>query len=167
MELKQSLLHLFLFFLVLGIASSSYISNEVFEPHGTTGRSLLQQKTSCSVDLANMNYTVITSQCKGPNYSRDRCCTPLKQMLCPIKDQINDLKSDCADVFFSYVNLYGKYPPGLFAALCREDAQGLDCANVPPLPQGNANANGAYRLAGGYSPIPIILAGVVFMLLYI
>ena len=77
-----------------------------------------------------MNYTVITSQCKGPNYSADRCCPPLKQLLCPVKDHVNDLKSDCADVFFSYVNLYGKYPPGLFSTLCKEGKEGLDCEGV-------------------------------------
>ncbi|XP_042038097.1 GPI-anchored protein LLG1-like [Salvia splendens] len=130
MDSNKSLLHLFLFFLVVGIASSSHLSNGIFEPHGLIGRSLLQQKKTCPVDFENMNYTVITSQCKGPNYSADRCCPPLKQLLCPIKDHINDLKSDCADVFFSYVNLYGKYPPGLFASLCKEGKEGLDCEGV-------------------------------------
>ncbi|EPS65032.1 hypothetical protein M569_09746, partial [Genlisea aurea] len=100
----------------------------------SVGRSLLQQKTSCSVDFEHMNYTVITSQCKGPNYSPERCCAPLKQLLCPVKDQVNDLNSNCAETFFSYANIYGKYPPGLFASLCKEGEQGLDCSHVEAPP---------------------------------
>ncbi|KAK4486929.1 hypothetical protein RD792_006240 [Penstemon davidsonii] len=83
-----------------------------------------------------MNYTVITSQCKGPNYTPQRCCEPLKELLCPVKDQVNDLKSSCADTFFSYVNLYGKYPPGLFASLCREGQMGLECPAPAPIKSG-------------------------------
>ncbi|KAH6795500.1 hypothetical protein C2S51_036486 [Perilla frutescens var. frutescens] len=109
-----------------------------------------------------MNYTVITSQCKGPNYSADRCCPPLKQLLCPVKDQVNDLKSNCADVFFSYVNLYGKYPPGLFAALCKEGEQGLDCAGVDVSGQ---SKNGADR--GGRSSLVVASAAVALLLFYI
>ncbi|XP_073128671.1 GPI-anchored protein LLG1-like [Henckelia pumila] len=125
-----------IFFIVVGLslASSSYISNDVVEPHVPLGRSLLQQKTTCSVDFEKMNYSVITSQCKGPNYTPERCCTPLKVLLCPVKDQVNDLKSNCADTFFSYVNIYGKYPPGLFASLCKEGEQGLDCQSVEQSP---------------------------------
>ncbi|KAI3465756.1 hypothetical protein Pfo_022419 [Paulownia fortunei] len=159
---KPSLLHLFLFFLVVGLASSSYISNEVLEPHGSIGRSLLQQKSTCSVDFENMNYTVITSQCKGPNYSPERCCTPLKELLCPIKDQVNDLKSNCADTFFSYVNLYGKYPPGLFAALCREGEQGLDCKDVVQQPK---QQNGDLP-AGAHSPLLMLFAGLMTLLIF-
>lgn len=32
---------------------------------------------------------------------------------------------------FSYINLYGKYPPGLFANECKEGKEGLDCSTVP------------------------------------
>ncbi|KAL1567708.1 GPI-anchored protein LLG1-like [Salvia divinorum] len=160
MDSNKSLLHLFVFFLVVGISSSSHIPNGIFEPHGSIGRSLLQQKTSCPVDFENMNYTVITSQCKGPNYSTDRCCPPLKQLLCPVKDQINDLKSDCADVFFSYVNLYGKYPPGLFASLCKEGEAGLDCEGVV------AAKNGA-SCAASSSLVMAIAALAMIMFCYI
>jgi hypothetical protein len=31
---------------------------------------------------------------------------------------------------FSYINLYGKYPPGLFSSECKEGKQGLSCADV-------------------------------------
>ncbi|KAL7142131.1 hypothetical protein ABFS83_08G102800 [Erythranthe nasuta] len=159
---KRSLLHLFLFFLVVGFASSSYISNEVIEPHGSLGRSLLQQKSSCSVDFENMNYTVITSQCKGPNYSPERCCPPLKQLLCPVKDQVNDLKSNCADTFFSYVNLYGKYPPGLFSALCKEGEEGLDCDDVP-LPPPPVHQVGASPLCLRAQPMMLFFLGLLLL----
>ncbi|KAH0436143.1 hypothetical protein IEQ34_026463 [Dendrobium chrysotoxum] len=43
-------------------------------------------------------------------------------------DQLNDLTNDCATTMFSYINLYGKYPPGLFAYECREGKEGLDCS---------------------------------------
>ncbi|XP_073029903.1 GPI-anchored protein LLG1-like [Primulina eburnea] len=153
-----------IFFIVAGLAfaSSSYISNEVVEPHGSMGRSLLQQKTTCSVDFEKMNYSVITSQCKGPNYTPERCCMPLKVLLCPVKDQVNDLKSNCADTFFSYVNLYGKYPPGLFASLCKEGEQGLDCQSVeqPPPPKSEG-------FRGGVRPalLMMIIAGLVMVIL--
>ena len=31
---------------------------------------------------------------------------------------------------FSYINIYGKYPPGLFANQCKEGKEGLDCSQV-------------------------------------
>ncbi|XP_073309248.1 GPI-anchored protein LLG1-like [Primulina huaijiensis] len=153
-----------IFFIVVGLAlaSSSYISNDVVEPHGSMGRSLLQQKTTCSVDFEKMNYSVITSQCKGPNYTPERCCTPLKVLLCPVKDQVNDLKSNCADTFFSYVNLYGKYPPGLFASLCKEGEQGLDCQSVEQPPPSKSKG-----FRGGVRPalLMMIIAGLVMVIL--
>ncbi|GER42415.1 forms aploid and binucleate cells 3 [Striga asiatica] len=160
---SRALLHLIFFFLVLCSTSSSYISNEVLEPHGSIGRSILQQKSTCPVDFENMNYTVITSQCKGPNYTPERCCNPLKELVCPIKDQFNDLKTNCADTFFSYINLYGKYPPGLFAALCKEGEKGLDCSNVPDQPsRSTPNQSGALS-SSAYS----ITMAMVFVILLI
>ncbi|KAL0320338.1 UNVERIFIED_CONTAM: GPI-anchored protein LLG1 [Sesamum radiatum] len=67
---------------------------------------------ACTVDFEHMNYTVITSQCKGPNYAVERCCPPLKQLLCPVHEQFNDARTNCPETFFSYVNLYGKYRRG-------------------------------------------------------
>ncbi|KAL3631547.1 hypothetical protein CASFOL_024531 [Castilleja foliolosa] len=157
---SRSLLCFFLFFLALRFTSASYISNEVLEPHGLVGRALLQQKSTCTVDFENMNYTVVTSQCKGPNYTPERCCEPLKQLVCPIKDEFNDLKTNCADTFFSYLNLYGKYPPGLFAALCKEGEQGLDCQGVPDPPP--PNQSGAHLLAESYSSTLLIMLLVLF-----
>ncbi|GAA0160422.1 hypothetical protein Leryth_013531 [Lithospermum erythrorhizon] len=103
---------------------------------GNTGRTLLQQKATCSINFEQQNYTIITSQCKGPNYNKTSCCEGFKQFACPFVDQINDLKTTCADSLFSYINLYGKYPPGLFANMC-SGKEGVDCEGVdtPPKPQ--------------------------------
>lgn len=73
-----------------------------------------------------MNYTIITSQCKGPKYPPKKCCSAFKEFACPYADQLNDLRNDCATTMFSYINLYGKYPPGLFANSCQEKG-GLKC----------------------------------------
>ena len=75
-----------------------------------------------------MNYTVITSKCKGPQYPAKLCCEGFKEFACPFVEQINDGTNDCATTMFSYINLYGKYPPGLFASECREGKEGLECS---------------------------------------
>jgi hypothetical protein len=45
-------------------------------------------------------------------------------------DDINDDSNDCASTMFSYINLYGKYPPGLFASECKGDKKGLACPDA-------------------------------------
>ncbi|KAG8472753.1 hypothetical protein CXB51_034662 [Gossypium anomalum] len=55
-----------------------------------------------------------------------------KKFACPYAKQINDLRTDCASTMFSYINLYGKYPLGLFTAECREGKQGLKCLKSAP-----------------------------------
>lgn len=80
------------------------------------------------MNFQEQNYTIITSQCKGPNYSPKLCCDAFKEFACPFADQVNDLKTDCASTMFSYINMFGKYPPGLFANICKDGAQGLECA---------------------------------------
>ncbi|KAL3509383.1 hypothetical protein ACH5RR_028784 [Cinchona calisaya] len=102
--------------------------HHALEPSGSTGRTLLQAKASCSINFETQNYTIITSQCKGPNYAPKLCCDAFKEFACPFAEQVNDLKNDCATTMFSYINLYGKYPPGLFANICKDGAQGLECA---------------------------------------
>ncbi|CAK9171093.1 unnamed protein product [Ilex paraguariensis] len=84
----------------------------------------------CPVNFENQNYTIITRQCKGPQYNATVCCGAFKELACPFSDQINDLKNDCASTLFSYINLYGKYPPGLFSSLCREGKDGLSCTET-------------------------------------
>ncbi|KAK7263657.1 hypothetical protein RJT34_31251 [Clitoria ternatea] len=120
-------------FLLATLASASpFLSDKIFESREYTGRALLQAKKACPVDFENQNYTILTSQCKGPQYPPKLCCNAFKQFACPFADDINDMTTDCASVMFSYINIYGKYPPGLFANECKEDKNGLDCANVKP-----------------------------------
>ncbi|KAK1366371.1 GPI-anchored protein LORELEI [Heracleum sosnowskyi] len=123
-------LHLLLFFLLSGFASSTTLSNNIFGSQVMPGRSLLQQKASCDIDFENQNYTIITSQCKGPNYQAKACCGAFKELACPFSEKLNDMKNDCATTLFSYINLYGKYPPGLFANMCHDDKEGLNCEEV-------------------------------------
>ncbi|XP_011100611.1 GPI-anchored protein LLG2-like [Sesamum indicum] len=123
---KQSLLLVFLSFLMLGFVSSHHLSNEGLELHGSSSGRSLQQDQTCP-EVENMNYTVLTSQCKGPNYTQERCCEPMKQLLCPIAAKFNDLSSPCGRIFFCNVDYLGNYPPRLFAGLCKEGKKGLDC----------------------------------------
>ncbi|KAE8679279.1 GPI-anchored protein LORELEI [Hibiscus syriacus] len=98
----------------------------------STGRHLLQTKKACPINFEFLNYTVITSQCKAPKYPAHECCAAFKKFACPYAKEINDLTTDCASTMFSYINLYGKYPPGLFANECREGKEGLNCPKSPP-----------------------------------
>lgn len=84
-------------------------------------------RAACTIDFQNMNYTVITSKCKGPKYPANLCCGALKEFACPHTEELNDITNDCASTMFSYINLYGKYPPGIFANECRGDQNGLSC----------------------------------------
>ncbi|GJR19921.1 GPI-anchored protein LLG1-like protein [Tanacetum coccineum] len=44
------------------------------------GRNLLQAKKPCPVNFEFMNYTIITSQCKGPSYPHELCSTNNDQL---------------------------------------------------------------------------------------
>lgn len=88
--------------------------------------------TACPVNFEFLNYTVIVSRCKGPRYPPKECCGAFKDFACPYVEYINDLTTDCASTMFSYINLYGRYPPGLFASECREGKEGLACLAPPP-----------------------------------
>lgn len=85
---------------------------------------------ACPVNFENENYTIVTSQCKGPVYKRDLCCNSFLQIACPYWEHINDEKTNCASTLFSYINLYGKYPPGLFSSMCKGGKDGLSCDHV-------------------------------------
>ncbi|XWS09569.1 hypothetical protein CRYUN_Cryun39dG0001500 [Craigia yunnanensis] len=128
-------------FMLLGVSTSTSISDGVLHSFTSTGRNLLQAKKACSVNFEFLNYTIITSQCKGPQYPPDRCCSAFKEFACPYVEQINDLTTDCASIMFSYINLYGRYPPGLFASECREGKEGLACPALPPSTSENASCS--------------------------
>ncbi|KAF8414323.1 hypothetical protein HHK36_002324 [Tetracentron sinense] len=101
--------------------------------------------SGCPVNLEFLNYTIITGQCRGPQYPPKLCCAAFKEFACPYADQLNDLTNDCASTMFSYINLYGQYPPGLFASECREGKEGLACPATPPTESVNANGNQRVR----------------------
>ncbi|XP_012567715.1 GPI-anchored protein LLG1-like [Cicer arietinum] len=121
---------LYFFLLATLVSSSPFLSDDIFDNGASTGRALLQAKKACGVDFENQNYTILTSQCKGPQYPPKVCCEAFKEFACPFSDEINDMTTDCATVMFSYINIYGKYPPGLFANECKEGKEGLDCSQV-------------------------------------
>ncbi|KAI3810156.1 hypothetical protein L1987_19766 [Smallanthus sonchifolius] len=79
-----------------------------------------------------MNYTIITSRCKGPQYPPEPCCDAFKEFACPYTDDINDLSNNCSAQMFHYINSNGNYPIGLFGTLCRDDKIGLICPASPP-----------------------------------
>ncbi|VYS70515.1 unnamed protein product [Arabidopsis thaliana] len=125
------------FFLLLSMGSSNlrvwFLAETCFRP----------RKATCPVNFEFMNYTIITSKCKGPKYPPKECCGAFKDFACPYTDQLNDLSSDCATTMFSYINLYGKYPPGLFANQCKEGKEGLECpagSQLPPETSAEVNA---------------------------
>ncbi|AES74690.2 hypothetical protein MtrunA17_Chr6g0452621 [Medicago truncatula] len=119
-----------LYFLLLAtlVSSSPFITDDIFGSGASSGRSLLQARKACRVNFENFkNYTILTGQCKGPKYAPKVCCESFKQFACPFAEEISDLTTDCANVMFSYINLHGKYPTGLFAKHCKEGKEGLDC----------------------------------------
>ncbi|KAE8791982.1 GPI-anchored protein LORELEI [Hordeum vulgare] len=124
----------------------------------TTGRALLQAKRDCPVNFEFQNYTVITSRCKGPKYPAKDCCDSFKEFACPFNTYINDESNDCASTMFSYINLYGKYPPGLFAHECREGKLGLACDGVP---QKDVVANGVQRARSSSLALITFMCGLV------
>ncbi|XP_010483085.1 PREDICTED: GPI-anchored protein LORELEI [Camelina sativa] len=145
MELNFLSRAIFFFFLLLSLfssfSSSTVISDGVFQSQSSfTGRNLLQTKKPCPVNFEFMNYKIITDKCKGPKFPPKECCAAFKEFSCPYADELNDLSSDCATTMFSYINLYGKYPPGLFANQCKEGKEGLECPATSPTSADDASA---------------------------
>ncbi|PWA68972.1 hypothetical protein CTI12_AA300790 [Artemisia annua] len=85
---------------------------------------------ACPLNFEFMNYTIITSQCKGPRYPAKLCCDAFNDFACPYSDELNDLSNKCQTLMFSYINVYGNYPLGLFSRRCRDDKQGLVCPTL-------------------------------------
>ncbi|XP_052207284.1 GPI-anchored protein LLG1 isoform X6 [Diospyros lotus] len=131
-------------------SASTFISGDVFGDQVSIGRNLLQAKKACPVNFEFLNYTIITSKCKGPRYPADMCCAALAEFACPYADELNDLSNDCASTMFSYINLYGKYPPGLFANECKGDKKGLPCPASSPAE--SPNADGIHFISPASSP---------------
>ena len=119
----------------------------------------------CSVNFEFLNYTIITSQCKAPKYPADRCCSAFTDFACPYADVLNDLSNDCASTMFSYINLYGNYPPGLFASECRGGKQGLECPAASPSALAD-DVNGSRTQTTAFpSPLQMLAAAFLVLLL--
>ncbi|GLT54103.1 hypothetical protein SLA2020_273310 [Shorea laevis] len=84
---------------------------------------------TCSVEFEFKNYTILTSQCKGPEFLPVACCNSFKDFACPYADAITDMTSDCAITMFDDIK-GPEFPPGLFASMCSEGMHGLDYTNV-------------------------------------
>ncbi|RRT35342.1 hypothetical protein B296_00056846 [Ensete ventricosum] len=110
-----------------------------------------------------MNYTIITSKCKGPQYPAKLCCDAFKEFACPYADQLNDETNDCASTMFSYINLYGKYPPGLFASECREGKEGLACPASSPQSDSDT-ASAGFTIIQSFTSL-ILICGMVLTFL--
>ncbi|KAL5211669.1 hypothetical protein ABZP36_022516 [Zizania latifolia] len=151
---------------LVGFASASpFLSGSAFQGStGSTGRSLLQAKKSCPVNFEFQNYTIITSKCKGPQFPPKECCDAFKEFACPFSDYINDESNDCASTMFSYINLYGKYPPGLFASECRDDKNGLSCAGVAQ--KETATSNAGQQAQSSLLALIILAFGLVALLFH-
>ncbi|EPS67707.1 hypothetical protein M569_07069, partial [Genlisea aurea] len=103
-------------------------------------RRLLQILKPCPLSFEYRNYNIITSRCKGPSYPVSLCCSAFIQFACPFAAELNDLSNNCASTMFSYINLYGNYPPGLFSNECRGGVQGLECPAPSPSASPSSNA---------------------------
>ncbi|KAL2466995.1 LORELEI-LIKE-GPI-ANCHORED PROTEIN 1 [Abeliophyllum distichum] len=146
-----------------GLSASTFISDSIFGSSGSTGRNLLQAKKPCPVNFEFQNYTIITSKCKGPLYPPKLCCPALKDFSCPFVDDLNDLTNDCATTMFSYINLYGKYPPGLFSSECREGKQGLECPVLPPSASESEKSKGCWTVSKPFGGITLVGAFLVLL----
>ncbi|XP_044478088.1 GPI-anchored protein LLG1-like [Mangifera indica] len=60
----------------------------------------------------SLDFTILTSQCKGPNFAAASCCKAFKEYACHYADAINDSTTDCATVLFNYIREMGYYHPG-------------------------------------------------------
>lgn len=162
---QQSFLLCSSLLLIMAVSVSSFhptfLPNTIFDAETLTGRHLLQAKKGCSVNFEFLNYTIITSKCKGPKYPRKECCGSFKEFACPYADVINDLTNDCASTMFSYINLYGRYPPGLFASECREGKEGLACDALPPSVSADDTANQIVHTPS----LVLVLTACIFLIL--
>lgn len=109
--------------------------------------------TDCPINIEYLNYTIVTSQCKGPDYPPGQCCSGLTELACPIADELNDLSNVCSERFFSYLITEGKYPAGLFSGMCRGNKEELPC----PVPPPSSSPNAATRLLLGRQIFAMLL----------
>lgn len=119
---------------------------------------------ACPINFEFQNYSIITNDCRGPRYPADACCPAFKNFACPFSDELNDLTNDCASTMFSYINLHGRYPPGLFASECREGKEGLECTNTTSSAQADSSSsNGRLR----FDSSSLLAIGAAFFVLFV
>jgi hypothetical protein len=125
---------------------------------------------ACPVNFEFLNYTIIKSKCKGPRYPADACCAAFTEFACPYADVLNDLTNDCASTMFSYINLNGKYPPGLFANECGGGKQGLACHGPASAPSVSVSVNeitsGSQLMCYCYPYLLLMLTAASLLLLF-
>ncbi|CAN4102545.1 unnamed protein product [Withania somnifera] len=134
--------------ILAGVSASASLSDGIFINLASTGRNLLQAKKPCPVSFEFQNYTVVTSQCRGPEYPAKPCCDAFVQFACPFEDYVNDLTNDCSSTMFSYINLHGKYPP--------------ECPDLPPSESADVNNS---EMSCKQSPVLMSATALMGMLL--
>lgn len=116
------------------------------------------------MNFENLNYTIITSRCRGPKYPSNICCVAFRDLACPYATQLNDPNNNCATTMFSYIKLYSKYPPGLFANECRDSKRGLESSQSQSSPAASTSATAALSLFHRQSqPLLFILSAATFL----
>ena len=109
----------------------------------------------CPIDFSTQNYTILTSQCKGPRYPPNQCCSSFLDFSCPFAEQLDDNTTDCSDQMFHYIHTF--YPPGLFANECSSSSsstdQGLDCPHYLNI-SGTTTSTSTNSLTSTLSPFP-------------
>nr|XP_043635068.1 GPI-anchored protein LLG1-like [Erigeron canadensis] len=107
--------------------SDGVFSGSSDSPSSSFGRALLQENNQklCPLDFVSMNYTIITSKCKAPEYPAEICCKAFRDFACPYWVYLNDLSTECAVIMFTSVRRY--YPPGIFAESCQHSKTELEC----------------------------------------
>uniref|UniRef100_A0A7N0UQI7 GPI-anchored protein LLG1-like domain-containing protein n=1 Tax=Kalanchoe fedtschenkoi TaxID=63787 RepID=A0A7N0UQI7_KALFE len=88
----------------------------------------------CFLFVGSSTATYISDDMSGSHVSVGRSLLQTrKSSECSVNFELldySDLINQCKGP--SCINLYGKYPPGLFASLCPEGKEGLDCTNFTP-----------------------------------
>ncbi|KAJ0236298.1 hypothetical protein HA466_0256260 [Hirschfeldia incana] len=114
--------------LPLFLLLSLFISDGVYTVYSSRNLLLQTEKVRCPVDFQNLNYTIISRRCKGPNYPSKKCCPAFKKLACPYSQYLNDESTDCLALLLSDIKVYGGYyPVGLFENTCLQGRQHIDC----------------------------------------
>lgn len=122
--------------------------------------------SDCPLNFEFMNYTIITSKCKGPRYPADLCCGALTEFACPYAAELNDLTNNCASTMFSYLNIRARYPPGLFSSECKGGKDGLICPAAGPQSAENSNSGSCRKNQKLFALITIVSGFMSFFLVY-